>query len=286
MSTEATIQHRGHSVWWGRAGSPASDDMAPLLTVHGGPGMCHDCLEPLANLRNDRPVLFYDQYGCGRSDRAADASEYDIELFVDELAVVRDELAPDGVHLYAHSYGGPLLLEYLFRRRPAGVLSLTLSNTFPSIASLSAGWDQRLNELSPENGAGLRTGPSSEAYGPGLLEFMTRFVLPTPPPEPMIRAQMNSGAEVYARMHGSSWFTPDGQWSNWDATELLGTLDCPTLVIGGERDQCVPELAEAIASHILNAELIILDAAHLPFFEVQDSYLDLIRDFHARVEAN
>ncbi|SFW86608.1 proline iminopeptidase-family hydrolase [Amycolatopsis australiensis] len=284
MSTEGTLSHRGHQVWWGRAESPGGT-APPLLTVHGGPGMPHDCLEPLAALRSERPVVFYDQYGCGRSDRAADPSEYDVELFVDELATVRDRLAPGPVHLFAHSYGGPLLLEYLLRRRPADVLSVTLSNTFPSVAGLSAGWDARLSELDPEHGKALRDGPSGEAYGPALGEFVSRFILPGEMPEPLVRAQMSSGGEVYERMHGSSWFSADGQWSAWDATGRLATLEVPTLVVGGTRDQCVPSLAATLASSLPHAELVVLEAGHMPFFEVGDAYLGLLRDFLAGTES-
>lgn len=282
MAIEGTLEHRGHAVWWGRAGEASSDNAAPLLTVHGGPGICHDCLEPLAELAADRPVYFYDQYGCGRSDRAVEAGEYDVELFVDELATVREELGLNDVHLYAHSYGGPLLLEYMLRRQPEGVLSLTLSNTFASTRDLARGWSRRLSELPVESGEALRAGPSNEAYAQGLHEFITRFVLPGSPPEPLMRSQQHSGGEVYERMHGSSWFEPNGEWSAWDSTSRLHMIKVPTLVIGGTRDQCVPQLAEALAAGIPHAELVILEAAHLPFYEVADEYLELLRHFLAQ----
>lgn len=287
MTDEGTVAHRGHEVWWGRAAGPNSPTAAPLLTVHGGPGICHDCLEPLAGLGEVRPVLFYDQYGCGRSDRAVNPDDYDIELFVDELAEVREQLAPGPVHLYAHSYGGPVLLEYVIRRQPTDVLSLTLSNTFASTRSLAQGWDRRLAELPREHADALRAGPAidAEAFGAALGEFMRRFILPMAPPEPLERSQRHSGAEVYHRMHGSSWFEPDGQWSEWDATESLDMIGTPTLVIGGTHDQCVPELAQALAAGISKAELVILEAAHLPFFEVPAEYLRLAGDFLTRVEA-
>jgi proline iminopeptidase len=232
--------------------------------------------------------LFYDQYGCGRSDRAVNPDEYDIELFVDELASVRQQLAPGPVHLYAHSYGGPVLLEYMIRRQPTEVLSLTLSNTFASTRSLAQGWDRRLAELSREHGEALRAGPAidGEAFGAALYEFMRRFILPMAPPEPLERSQRHSGAEVYRRMHGSSWFEPDGEWSEWDATGELGSIAAPALVMGGTHDQCVPELAQALAAGISKAELVVLEAAHLPFFEVPDTYLRLVGDFLNRVEAD
>lgn len=286
MIDEGRLEHRGHKVWWGRAGA-ASPGAAPLLTIHGGPGICHDCLEPLAALGEDRAVFFYDQYGCGRSDRAVDADEYDIELFIDEIAAVREQLGLDEVHLFAHSYGGPLLLEYLLQQQPAGVLSVTLSNTFPSMSGLNRGWDLRLAELPAGYGDALRSGPGAdpEAFSQALTEFMGRFIFPGPPPEPLMRSQQHSGAEVYERMHGTSWFSPDGQWSTWDATPRLGEIRVPTLVLGGTRDQCVPELAQELATGIPGAEVVILDAGHLPFFEVPDEYLALVRGFLARSDA-
>ena len=272
----------------GLRGDPLPPQVAPLLTIHGGPGICHDCLEPLAALGADRPVIFYDQYGCGRSDRAVDADEYDIELFVDEIAAVRETLGLDRVHLFAHSYGGPLLLEYLLQHRPVGVLSVTLSNTFASTPGLSRGWDRRLAELPDGYGVALRSGPHAdpEAFSRALMEFMARFIFPGPPPEPLMRSQQHSGAEVYERMHGTSWFSPDGLWSTWDATSRLGEIRVPTLVIGGTRDQCVPELAKELGIGIPGAEVVVLNAAHLPFFEVPGEYLTLVRDFLARSDSD
>ena len=40
----------------------------PVLTLHGGPGACHDYLEPMEGLAaTGRRVIFYDQLGCGNS---------------------------------------------------------------------------------------------------------------------------------------------------------------------------------------------------------------------------
>jgi proline-specific peptidase len=287
LARQGTIEHRGHSVWWGAADAARDDgvgDGLPLLAIHGGPGICHDCLEPLAELAPMRPVIFYDQYGCGLSDRAADPAEYTVDLFLDELAVVRAELGLADVHLFAHSYGGPLAVEYLLSQ-PEGVASLTISNSFASVPALAEGWQRRLDELPPSTAAALRAPePDPALYGPALGEFIARFVLPFEPPEPLIRSQLGSGAEVYARMHGSSWFVPDGEWSQWDATARLGEITVPTLVIGGTRDQCVPALSEAMADRLPNAELVVLDSAHLPFYEIPDEYLSTIATFLRRVE--
>ena len=44
-----------------------------LMCLHGGPGMSHDYLTPLADLAGHGiSVLFYDQFGCGRSEEPED----------------------------------------------------------------------------------------------------------------------------------------------------------------------------------------------------------------------
>jgi pimeloyl-ACP methyl ester carboxylesterase len=76
-----------------------------LLLLHGGPGAGHDYLEPLSALADERPVIFYDQLGCGRSDRPDDASMWHIEHFVEEIDVLRQALRLHHVVLYGHSPG-------------------------------------------------------------------------------------------------------------------------------------------------------------------------------------
>lgn len=280
IDDQGYLDHRGHRVWWGLSGGAIG--ATPLLTIHGGPGICHDCLEPLAGLSGARQVFFYDQYGCGRSDRGAEA-EYDIDLFVEEIDAVRSALDLEQVHLYAHSYGGPLVLQYLLSAPRSGVKSLILSNSFASVPALADGWAERRRELSPEAQGALVAADDGvqdpSAYGAALGEFISRFVLPFAPPEAMIRSQEGSGAEVYARMHGSSWFVTDGAWKDFDVTDQLHTLRMPTLIIAGRRDQCVPSLSEAMHAQFTNSRLVVLDTAHLPFFEKPDEYLDVIDTF-------
>src|SRR5690606_20850024 len=48
----------------------------PLLCIHGGPGMGHDYLLPLEEMATTgRRVVFYDQLGCGGSDRLRSSDE-------------------------------------------------------------------------------------------------------------------------------------------------------------------------------------------------------------------
>ena len=71
---EGYIPVKGGKVWYRKIGD---GDGVPLLALHGGPGGCSlgfDCLHDLAN---ERPVIYYDQLGCGQSDRPDDPEALD-----------------------------------------------------------------------------------------------------------------------------------------------------------------------------------------------------------------
>ena len=68
----------GGRVWYEVHGTGTR---TPLLVLHGGPGIPHDYLANLALLGDERPVVFYDQLGCGKSDRPEDPALWTREKF-------------------------------------------------------------------------------------------------------------------------------------------------------------------------------------------------------------
>ena len=133
--TEVVVAFRGYRTWWRRYAPPDdAEGRVPLIAVHGGPGMPwvldDSALELAGHL--GRPVVFYHQVGCGRSDRPDDPSLWSVEFFVDNLANLRRELSLDDVHIYGISWGGMLALAYLLTQ-PAGVRSVVLASAIPSV---------------------------------------------------------------------------------------------------------------------------------------------------------
>ncbi len=100
----------GGNIWYQIVGTGKG---LPLLTLHGGPGFPHDYLETLAALGDERPVIFYDQLGCGKSDRPSDLSLWRTGRFVRELMQLREALGLERFHLLGHSWGTMLAVEYL-----------------------------------------------------------------------------------------------------------------------------------------------------------------------------
>ena len=112
------VRHGSSRLWAGYHLPTASTDSLPLLVCHGGPGVPSDYLFPLIGSLN-RPVMFFDQLGCGRSDRPSpEVQEYSIAASAQDLvevieALLAKEWIPmrDGhpaYHLYGQSFGGIL----------------------------------------------------------------------------------------------------------------------------------------------------------------------------------
>ncbi|MGB3715348.1 MAG: alpha/beta fold hydrolase [Candidatus Promineifilaceae bacterium] len=146
--SEGFLSFRGYRTFYKIVGdlTQTPTGMYPLLTLHGRPPS-QEVLEPLEVLaETGRPVIFYDQLGCGRSDRPDDPSLWSIDLFADELEALRRDLKLEQIHLLGHSWGGVVSMKYALRQ-PSGIVSLVLASTFADRAMLDADFERLHNEL-------------------------------------------------------------------------------------------------------------------------------------------
>lgn len=287
------LDFRGHQIWFQVVG----EDMPgrfPLLTLHGGPGAAHDCIEPLGELAaQGRRVIFYDQLGCGRSDKPHDPSLWMIELFLDELDAVRSELRLERIHLFGLSWGGMLAMEYALRR-PPGLASLVLASAPASMQRWTAEAG-RLRRLLPATVQETlvrheRDGSTDSAeYQQAMLVFYQRHVCRRKPwPDPVRRSidQLMANPEVYLTMNGPSEFHVTGTLRDWSVLERLGEIHVPTLVTCGRHDECTPEMSTETAGAIPGAELAVFEeSAHFAQAEEPERYRQVVGRFLERVEA-
>ena len=70
--------------------------LAPAVVIHGGPGAPHNYVLGIVHLiaMSGRPVIVYDQIGCGQSTHLSDKpSEFwTVDLFKEELNLLLKEL--------------------------------------------------------------------------------------------------------------------------------------------------------------------------------------------------
>ena len=287
----------GYSVWYRIVGAGPTDpgrDETPLLVLHGGPGCGHDYLEPLAALAADRPVVFYDQLGCGRSDQPDDPGRWVIDRFTREIDVVRAALGLDRVHLLGQSWGGWLAIEYLTSRpggpAAAGVERAVLASTSASLAAFEAETRRLRTLLPPEAQAALddgdRTGDvTTEAYQRAADEFYARHVCRLAEwPEPMLRTIANlEGNQSYEVMQGPNELVITGNLRTWDRTVDLGRIDVPTLVTCGRHDEMGPPCAGPLVDAIPAAELAVFEhSSHTAHLEEPDAFRATVAAFLKR----
>ena len=88
MAEEGYVDLEHGRVWYRRSGG---GDRLPILLLHGGPGAAAYYLEPLEErLAEHRPVVVYDQLGCGRSDMPDDPSLWTLDYFTGEVDRMRE----------------------------------------------------------------------------------------------------------------------------------------------------------------------------------------------------
>jgi len=141
----------------------------PLLCLHGGPSIPSNYLLPIVNVVTDRSVIFYDQWGCGKSSRPSpfirrkdcdsndknkyitDYPPFSIPTMVEHLRqLIAEHWKLKKFHLLGHSFGGILAYEYLLlmtrkkqHKENHACCSLILSST-PTSSKLIQSESERL----------------------------------------------------------------------------------------------------------------------------------------------
>ncbi len=267
-TVEGRIPFHGHETWYRDVGP---ENTIPLLCLHGGPGSTHHYFEPLEEL--ERRVVLYDQLGCGSSDRPDEAELWTLELFLDEVATVREALGLERVHLIGTSWGAMLAMEYVLGR-PGGLVSLTL-NAPPTATETWAAEASRLRAPLPAD--------EQEAEE----EFWMRHICRLDPwPDCVARGRAEKGQQVYETLWGESEWNPNGRLRGWDIRPRLGEIDVPTLITSGRYDECTPELVQAAHRGIPGSEWVLFEeSSHMAFVEEPERYRAVLSDFLAGAEA-
>jgi proline-specific peptidases, Bacillus coagulans-type subfamily len=286
---EGMINVTGGRVWYRIVG--ANRKGIPLLTLHGGPGAPHDYLEPMEALANDRPVIFYDQLGCGNSDKPSDTSLWNIHRFVEELEQVRTALNLKKVHLMGQSWGTMLAVEYMLRKKPNGVVSLILSGPYLSTPRWVADQQFLISQL-PENVQDTirkyeQNGDfASPSYQEAMMVFYQKHLCRMNPwPDGLNKAMEKMGVEVYEYMWGPSEFTMTGTLKDADLTEQLSQIKVPVLFTCGEFDEARPVTTNYYQSKLPGSEIHIFQgASHSHQLEKPDEYNQVVRNFLKKTE--
>jgi proline iminopeptidase len=291
MREEGYIEVTGGRVWYQKFNENSGG--TPVIILHGGPGSSSYSLEGLQALKEDRPVILYDQLGCGRSDRPTDTSLWQLDRFVEELAQVREALNLDEVHILGHSWGTTLAAEYYITTKPSGVKSVIFSSPCLSAPRWEQDQIENLKKLPieiqetiikcEENGE-----TDSEEYKAAIQEFAKVFVCRVqeePDPEWVKKGSGYRNSGIYNIMWGPSEFSVKGNLKSFDCTSQLHEISCPTLFTCGRYDEATPKSTEYFSSLVPNGKLHVFEnSAHMPYFEEKDEFLRVVGNFLNRID--
>jgi len=236
-----------HALEWGPPGAPG------LLFIHGGSAHCH-WFDTVAPAFADRfHVLALDQRGHGESQWPGPPA-YRTQDFADDLREVLDTQGWEEVSLVGHSMGGHNAMAFAAWHSER-VHGLVIVDSRPAIPP------ERLAEWQAKRRARpLRTYESAE-------NAMARFRL-IPPETVADPALLRHLARVGIIKRGGRWvyrFDPacDGTRQPIDAWPLIPTIQCPTLIVRGEKSSILTRrTGEEMAKEIPRAVLHEIPGAY------------------------
>ena len=256
------------------AGEPA------VLLVHGFPldaGMWRPQLDALAGSHR---LVAPDLYGFGGSDvppdpggapPGAEGDAYSIPGYADQVAGVADALGLGPVVLVGLSMGGYVALD-LARRRPELIAALVLADTRAEADSSEARQrrsDQQVFLRARGDVASLADGLADTVVGKATADR---------------EALLERVKAMMAANPADGWIGAlEAMRTRADATDVLGSIGVPALVVVGEDDTLTPPaLSEAMAAAIPGARLEVIPAAgHLSSLENPGAFNRVLSEFLA-----
>ena len=217
--------------------------------------------------------------------------EWNLQLFLDELAALCDQLGLDRVHLLGTSWGGMLALEHALSRPRGDLTSLILSSSLASAEEWEREVKRLRDDLPPENVAVLdrheQAGTTDDPeYDQAMAPFDARhfFRAGAEPPE-IERMRAERGEDVYHAMWGPSEWVLTGALRGWDVRPRLGEIDVPTLIVRGRYDMSTEAISKTLVDGIAGSRDVVLEhSSHTPVLEETERYLEVVGDFIRSVE--
>ena len=210
-------------------------------------------------------LVRYDRRGHGQS--SVPKGPYTMERLGRDVLAVIDALDIAKINWCGLSMGG-MVGQWLGAHVPGRVDKLVLSNTssfFPDKAI----WEGRLKMVRDKGLAAIVDANMERWF---TEEFRGR--------NPQAIAKMR---EMFLATKADGYIGCGEAIRDMDHRPLLAKISAPTLVIAGKHDPATPlEANEFICEHVPNADIAVLDTAHIANVEQPKLYADTVLDFLLR----
>jgi 3-oxoadipate enol-lactonase len=238
-------------------------DGGPTIMLSNSLGATMQMWEPqMAALTKLYRVVRYDRRGHGKS--GVPAGPYSMERFGKDVLAILDDLNIEKIHWCGLSMGG-MVGQWLGANAPERVEKLILANTscyYPDPTN----W---LNRIKAVKESGIASIADAVIAAWLTADFRER--------EPQITQRMKAML-IASPVEG--YIACCEALSTLDQRDLLPRITAPTLVIAGRHDMSTPvEASVFIRSHIPNASMTLLDAAHISNVEQSHNFTEAVVGF-------
>jgi proline iminopeptidase len=286
---ESFLEVPGGKIWYKVTGS---GDGIPVVLLHGGPGGASYYLKVFEDLGSERTVIRYDQLGAGKSDNVTDTGLFTVDHFINELDLLRSHLGISKWHVFGHSWGTILAIEY-YRVNPQHVSSLTFGSSCLDIPD----WEQSTNKLLETLPDSLKnaihfaeeTGDfDNPLYQEAMNQFYAKYVWGPNFDLPDFDSLMSTfNASLYGYMWGPSEFSITGTLKDYSAISLLPGITIPTLFTVGEYDEISPDIVKGYAEMVMNSQFTVFEgSSHMTPWDAKEESVSILREFLNSVDSS
>ncbi len=288
---EGYVDVTGGKIWYKIIGEGPGK---PLMVMHGGPGgrSCGS-IAAYEVLANERPVIFFDQLESGLSDHPNDTNLWKVPYFVEQVEALRQKLKLDDFHLLGSSWGGSIAVEYMITKNTDAIASVIFAGPLIGtpqwmkdskvlISRLSQSVQDTINKYEALGDY------SSQAYQAATDTFNITFGSRKKGPRvqaPECEGVPPSNKAIYNYMWGPTEFNATGTLRDFDRVGDLHTITKPTLFIGGEFDEVLPETLYYYQTLVPGSKVsIVPNAGHAKTRDNPEDYMRMLKEFLAEVE--
>ena len=258
----------------------------PLLLIMGLAADSAAWMFQIPDFSKKYRTIAFDNRGVGRSSKPP--GPYSIHQMADDAAGLLDALQIDRAHVVGVSMGG-MIAQELVLRHPQRVRGLVLACTYPEPdADIERQRDFSLSQFGGSVSASGEMKIDLSALDP-MLFF--QHLLPTVFNQSFIENELPKLMQVFAGalQYGFSMEAILGQVAavmSHRATERLGQIKSPTLVITGDADRLIPPAnSDILARNIPGAKLVKVPGGSHGFnFETPDVFNREVLSFLASVK--
>lgn len=230
-----------------------------IVVFHGGPGFSHDYLVPhLSFLSDDHQVIFFDQYGCGRT--ACSSGDLTFNSLSSHAAGILSHFQSDNeIRIIAHSFGVAVLLGALSQLPELQVTGLLLNAVPTNKYRFDLMRNDLFTRMGPDVAAALPAAAETGLDQEQLLNLLQFYISPDSTPN---LARLTFDFQVYNRVYETL--------NHFDVSDCASRLKNCNLVLGAD-DFIAPNLIADIVRSC-RSTTTLTSAGHFSFAEQPEAF--------------